>query len=70
MLSEDRLLTVVAYGIWALFYIAGSLAATGRTVGKAIVGVLVVDTVGVRVSGKAALLRTLAFPISWFSSPW
>jgi uncharacterized RDD family membrane protein YckC len=69
-LSEDRrlivaVLVVVAYVAWAFIYYAGSTAATGRTVGKAILGLLVVDSTGQRVGGKAAALRTLVFPISF-----
>lgn len=64
-LSDDRFLVVVAYATWAFAYYAATQAATGRTIGKAIAGILVVDTAGARVSGKAAVLRTLAFPVSF-----
>ncbi len=64
-LDEDRLILVISYALWAFVYYAGSTAATGRTIGKAIAGLLVVHRAGDRVSGKAAALRTVAFPISF-----
>ncbi len=64
-LSEDRIAVVIAYVAWAFVYYATTQAATGRTIGKAITGILVVDADGKRVSGKAAVVRTLAFPISF-----
>jgi uncharacterized RDD family membrane protein YckC len=64
-LSEDRLLIVAAYAVWAFVYYAGSTAATGKTLGKAILGILVVDSAGQRVGAKTAALRTLVFPISF-----
>src|SRR5262249_44104351 len=33
----------VCYGIWAFVYFAAQLAATGRTIGKALLGLLVVE---------------------------
>jgi uncharacterized RDD family membrane protein YckC len=64
-LSENRVAVVIAYGVWAFVYYAATQAATGRTIGKAIAGILVVDAAGKRLSGKAAVVRTLVFPISF-----
>ncbi len=64
-LSADRLLIVIAYACWAFVYYAGSTAATGRTIGKAILGLLVVDGTGQRLTAKTAVVRTLVFPISF-----
>ena len=56
---------VAAFALWWFAYTAGSIAATGRTLGKAILGVKVVDADGTRVSGRRASLRTLVFPLSF-----
>ena len=50
---------------WAFVYYAGSTAVTGRTIGKAILGLLVVDGAGQRLKAKTAAVRTLVFPISF-----
>jgi len=64
-IEEDRWLVAVAYVLWALLYFAGSLAATGRTIGKAVMGLLVVRSDGAMLSGRRAMLRTIAFPVSF-----
>ena len=56
---------VVAFALWSFLYTAGSLAATGRTIGKAILGVMVVRTDGAKVNVRRAALRTLMFPLSF-----
>ena len=63
--DDGGLAVVVAYGLWAFLYTAGSLAATGRTIGKAILGVMVVRTDGTKVNARRAGLRTLMFPVSF-----
>jgi uncharacterized RDD family membrane protein YckC len=55
----------VAFVLWAFAYVAGSLAATGQTFGKAVLGLLVVDADGNRVRGGQATLRTLIFPLNF-----
>ena len=55
----------VGLGLWTFLYVAGSLAASGQTIGKAIVGVRVIGADGQRLTGRAAALRTLAFPLSF-----
>jgi uncharacterized RDD family membrane protein YckC len=59
------LLVVVAFALWTFVYTAGSLAATGRTIGKAILGLTVVRTDGASLDGRHAALRTLMFPLSF-----
>jgi uncharacterized RDD family membrane protein YckC len=56
---------VVAYAIWAIVYFAHSWAASGRTVGMALFGVRVVRDDGTDVSGRRAVVRTLALPLSF-----
>jgi uncharacterized RDD family membrane protein YckC len=59
------LLVVVAFVLWSFVYTAGSLAATGRTIGKAILGLTVVRVDGAALDGRHAALRTLMFPLSF-----
>jgi len=56
---------IVAYAIWAFIYFAHSWAVSGRTVGMAMFGVRVVTDDGADVSGRRAVLRTLALPLSF-----
>jgi uncharacterized RDD family membrane protein YckC len=56
---------VVAYAVWAFVYFAHSWAASGRTVGMAAFGVRVVRDDGTEVSGRRAVVRTLALPLSF-----
>ena len=56
---------IIAYAIWAFIYFAHSWAASGRTVGMALFGVRVVTGDGAAVSGRRAVLRTLALPLSF-----
>lgn len=56
--------SAVALGIWAFLYVYVSLTIAGRTAGKAIVGLRVVTADGSPLTGRRALWRTLAFPLS------
>ena len=56
---------VVAYAAWGLIYFAYSWAASGRTAGMALFGVRVVRDDGADVSGRRAIVRTLALPLSF-----
>jgi uncharacterized RDD family membrane protein YckC len=56
---------IVAYAVWGLIYFAHSWAASGRTVGMALFGVRVVRDDGTDVSGRRAVVRTLALPLSF-----
>jgi uncharacterized RDD family membrane protein YckC len=64
-IDEAGVAVVVAYALWWFLYTAGSLAATGRTIGKAVLGVMVVRAGGARLDGRHAALRTLVFPLSF-----
>ena len=63
--DDDSLLIAVGYVTWSFVYVAGSLAATGRTIGKAVLGLLVVQSNGDRLHSRAALVRTIVFPLSF-----
>jgi uncharacterized RDD family membrane protein YckC len=56
---------VLAYAVWAFAYFAYSWAASGRTAGMALFGVRVVREDGAAASGRRAVVRTLAFPLSF-----
>jgi len=56
---------VIAYAVWAFIYFAYSWAADGRTAGMALVGVRVVRDDGTDASARQAIVRTLAFPLSF-----
>jgi uncharacterized RDD family membrane protein YckC len=56
---------IIAYAVWAFIYFAHSWAASGRTVGMALFGVRVVTADGADVSGRRAVARTLALPLSF-----
>jgi len=56
---------IIAYAVWAFICFAYSWAASGRTVGMALFGVQVVTDDGADVSGRRAVVRTLALPLSF-----
>ena len=56
---------IVASAVWAFGYFAHSWAASGRTAGMALVGVRVVADDGADASGRQAVVRTLALPLSF-----
>ncbi len=56
---------VIAFAMWSFLYTAGSLAATGRTIGKAILGLMAVRSDGALLDARHAALRTLMFPLSF-----
>src|ERR1017187_1859364 len=56
---------VIAYAVWAFIYFAHSWAAAGRTDGMALFGVRVVRDDGSGPSGRRAVVRTLALPLSF-----
>jgi uncharacterized RDD family membrane protein YckC len=58
---------VISYALWWMLYNAASLAASGQTIGKAVAGVRVVRADGEPLGGRRALVRTLAFPLSFLS---
>ncbi len=56
---------ITAYAVWAFIYFAHSWAASGRTAGMALFGVRVVADDGTDASGRRAVVRTLALPLSF-----
>ena len=56
---------IVAYAVWAFGYFAHSWALSGRTAGMALFGVRVVSDDGAHVSGRQAIVRALALPLSF-----
>jgi uncharacterized RDD family membrane protein YckC len=63
--SAPRWFVAVCYGVWAFVYLAAQLAATGRTVGKALLGLMVVEAGGEPLRARDAMVRTLVFPLSF-----
>jgi uncharacterized RDD family membrane protein YckC len=58
------LVSIAVFAAWAFFYMYVSLAIAGRTPGKGIIGLRVVNADGSPLAARRALLRTLAFPLS------
>jgi len=56
---------IIAYAVWQFIYFAYSWAASGRTAGMALFGVRVVTDDGTDAGGRRAVVRTLAFPLSF-----
>ena len=56
---------IITYAAWAFVYFAYSWAASGRTAGMALFGVRVVRDDGTDASGRRAVVRTLALPLSF-----
>jgi uncharacterized RDD family membrane protein YckC len=56
---------VVAYAVWAFIYFAHFWGLNGKTAGGALFGVQVVTNEGGDISGRRAIGRTLAFPLSF-----
>lgn len=63
-LQSDRDIAATASLLWSFVYFAASWALTGRTLGMALLGLKVVRPDGAPASALAAVLRTLAFPLS------
>ena len=56
---------IVAYAVWAFIYFAHFWGLNGKTPGGGLFGVQVVTNDGDDVSGRRAIGRTLAFPLSF-----
>lgn len=54
----------LVYGGWALLYFSYQWALGGQTVGMAIVGVRVVQSDGLPIGLRQAVIRTVAFPLA------
>jgi uncharacterized RDD family membrane protein YckC len=63
--SKGDVWVITAYALWAFGYFAHSWAASGRTVGMWLFGLRVVRDDGADASGRRAVVRTLALPLSF-----
>jgi uncharacterized RDD family membrane protein YckC len=63
--NDNSPLAIAVYVAWAFAYFAYSWAADGRTPGMALLGLRVVRSSGARLGGRRAVVRTLAFPLSF-----
>lgn len=64
-LTQYRWLVAGTYALWAFVYTASQLAASGRTLGKALLGLRVVEADGSELGPRRAALRTVVFPLSF-----
>ena len=64
-LNESAVLPDVALAIWAFIYLAVPTGVSGRTCGMAAVGLRVVTADGRGFTARAAIVRTLALPLSF-----
>ena len=64
-LNRNETWVVIAYFVWGFIYFARFWGLNGRTAGGALFGVQVLTDDGGDVSGRRAIARTLAFPLSF-----
>ena len=64
-LRDAPLISGLALAAWAFFYCAYSLAAGGRTLGMAIVGLRAVGRDGRDLTGRQAVIRVIVTPLSF-----
>lgn len=58
-------IAMAGYAVWWLLYFAYPWAASGRTLGMALIGIRVVRTDGAELSPGKALLRAVVFPLGF-----
>jgi uncharacterized RDD family membrane protein YckC len=65
--SWDRtnIVVTIIYLAWEFLYFAYSWAASGKTFGMAVLGVRVISADGAAATARQAVVRTLAFPLSF-----
>ena len=63
--GQDSLVWLIGLGLWLFFYFAGSWALAAKTPGMAVLGLRVVQRDGGDITGRQAVVRTLAFPLSF-----
>lgn len=63
--NKNSPLTAAVLAVWEFTYFAYSWAANGRTPGMALLGLRVVRPTGAPLTGRRAVARTLAFPLSF-----
>ena len=64
-LGDHPLASSLAFLAWSFLYFAVPLAASGRTFGSAVLGLRVVRADGRDLDPRHAVVRTLAFPLSF-----
>ena len=63
--NRANIVVEILYFAWMFLYFAYSWAASGKTLGMAALGVRVVSADGADASARQAVIRTLAFPLSF-----
>lgn len=63
--DESALPVTIAYGCWWFVYFAYAWAASGKTFGMAVLGIQVTSRKGEAAGPRRAVVRTLAFPLSF-----
>jgi len=66
-ITELPILPWLLFTLWAVFYCTYPVAAAGKTLGMAIVGIQVVRPDGSRVGGGRAFVRLVALPLSFLT---
>jgi uncharacterized RDD family membrane protein YckC len=64
-LTDHQILSVVVAAVWEFVYFAYQWYLSGKTIGMALLGIRVVKTDGSPVGARQAVIRTLAFPLSF-----
>jgi len=63
--NRTNIAVTIIYLLWEFLYFAYSWAASGKTFGMALLGVRVVSADGAAATVRQAVIRTLAFPLSF-----
>ena len=63
--NRANIVVEILYFAWMFLYFAYSWAASGKTLGMAALGVRVVSADGADATARQAVIRTLAFPLSF-----
>jgi uncharacterized RDD family membrane protein YckC len=66
-ITELPIVPWLLFTLWAVFYCTYPVAAAGKTLGMAVVGLQVVRPDGSRVGGAGAFVRFLALPLSFLT---
>jgi uncharacterized RDD family membrane protein YckC len=63
--NRANIVVSILYVAWMFVYFAYSWAASGKTLGMALLGVRVISADGADATARQAVIRTLAFPLSF-----
>ena len=61
----SAVLVLVPFIVWEFVYFAYQWSLSGRTIGMAMLGIRVVATEGVPITGRQAVVRTITLPLSF-----